>query len=148
MLCTAGHGWGSSAAPVVTAALSNASWICTSLGHHGRIDMPLNVEQVAALSGILNRHAKVPQLPGPEPEAPRVVPPSLAPDLRIEVRSKDGQQRLAVVQGSSELGFLTFRVFKSAIPESSSDPELALQSFSIHDKKAIARFYATVRRKR
>ena len=81
-------------------------------------------------------------------QAPRVVPPSLAPDLRIEVRSKDGQQRLAVVQGSSELGFLTFRVFKSAIPESSSDPELALQSFSIHDKKAIARFYATVRRKR
>ena len=136
------HGWCSSPASVVTAVLSNASWICISQGH-GRIEMPLTLEQVATLSEILNHYAKVPPPSGSESKGPRIVPPSVAPDLRIDVRSKDGKRLLAFIRGNRKLEFIAFTV-----PTNGDYYDPDAQAFSVHDRQAIARFYAAVRQKR
>lgn len=115
---------GASPPPVVTEDLAKGDWIYVSHDSKGHLtETKLDQKQVVSLIKILNSQATASRPANPQPGPP----PSVAPALLIEIRSKDGK-RLAQVLGAER-------------------DVISLRGFSITDKKVVAKFHDIVHKK-
>ncbi len=126
LLVAASSVHGSPPPSVVPNEIGGGAWIYVSHDSTGRLtETRLDKKQISSLIQMLNAHLKVPPPSGPQPKGS---PPSVAPDLVINIHSQGGKS-LGQVLGVNR-DFITFH------------------GLSIRDKKVVERFYDIVQKKR